>query len=69
MKYTDVYFHTLLFKLKSINASLNINKVRLKLVDEAIFYLSLFDIYIINGEYEKAREVGECIDNILSCLN
>lgn len=69
MKYTDVYFHILLFKLKSINTSLNINKARLKLVDEAIFYLSLFDIYIISGEYEKAREVGECIDSILSCLN
>lgn len=69
MKYIDVYFYILLFKLKSINTSLNINKARLELVDEAIFYLSLFDKYIFNGEYEKARELEECINNILSCLN
>lgn len=68
MKYIDVYFHILLFKLKSINTSLNISKARLALVDEAIFYLSLFDIYIFDGEYEKARELEECINNILSCL-
>ena len=69
MKHSDVYSSVLLFRIRNINTLIKINKAQIKLVDEVEFYLSLFDVYIINGEYEKAREVGECIGNILSCLN
>lgn len=69
MKYTDVHECCLLFSLRCAAFTIKNYEASRKLLDEAEFWNCLFKQYIINGEYEKAKELGECIDNILSCFN
>ena len=69
MKYIDPHERCLLFSISYFNTYVRIHKANSALADEAVFYSKLFKRYIINGKYEKARELGECIDNILSCFN
>ena len=68
MKCIDPHERCLLFSISYFNTSIRIHKANSALADEAIFYLNLFKRYIINDKYEKARELDECIDNILSCF-
>ena len=68
MKYIDTYERCLLFSISYFNTYVRIYKANSALADEAAFYLNLFKRYISNGEYEKAGELCECIDNILSCF-
>lgn len=69
MKYIDAHERCLLFSLRHIAFMDKNFEASCKLLDEATFWNCLFKQYIINGEYEKARELGECIDNIISCFN
>lgn len=68
MKRIDPHERCLLFSISYFNTYIRIHKASSVLADEAVFYSKLFKRYIINGKYEKARELGECIDNILSCF-
>lgn len=68
MQYIDVYEHCLLFFVKCITFTTRNFEASCKLLEEAKFWNSLFKQYILNGEYEKARGLGECIDNMLLCI-
>lgn len=68
MKYIDPYERCLLFSIRCFNTSIKIHKANGKLIDELSFYNKLFKQYIMNGQYKKACELGECIDNILLCF-
>ena len=68
MKYIDAHERCLLFSLRCIAFTAKNFKASCKLLDEAEFWNCLFKQYIISGEYEKAKELGECVDNIISCL-
>lgn len=68
MKYIDVQERLLLFSFRYFNASVRIHKANERLKDEIFFYNKLFKRYVINGQFEKARDLAECINNILLCF-
>lgn len=68
MKYIDVQERLLLFSFRYFNASARIHKANERLKDEIFFYNKLFKRYIINEQYKKARDLAECINNILLCF-
>ena len=68
MKYIDVQERLLLFSFRYFNALVRIHKANERLKDEIFFYNKLFKLYVINGQFEKARDLAECINNILLCF-
>ena len=68
MKYIDVQERLLLFSFRYFNALVRIHKANERLKDEIFFYNELFKRYVINGQFEKARDLAECINNILLCF-
>ena len=68
MKYIDVQERLLLFSFRYFNTSVRIHKANERLKDEIFFYNKLFKLYVINGQFEKARDLAECINNILLCF-
>ena len=68
MKYIDVQERLLLFSFRYFNTSVRIHKANERLKDEIFFYNKLFKRYVIKKKKKKARDLAECINNILLCF-